>query len=77
MPGAELTQMLTFADAIKSETPYEPELLMFAGTNDHLHAAGLLEPLKKGELTPKKIRETIQTLFYAMVEIQKLLDDRL
>ena len=38
LPGAELNQMLTMAVAIKSETPCEPELLLFAGMNDHLHA---------------------------------------
>ena len=42
LPGAELYQMLTLIVAIKSETPCEPELLMFAGMNDHLHAGGLL-----------------------------------
>ena len=40
--GAELNQMLTLVVAIKSETPCEPEMLLFAGMNDHLHAAGLL-----------------------------------
>ena len=30
---------------MKSETPCEPELLLFAGMNDHLHVAGLLEHL--------------------------------
>ena len=37
--GAELNQMLTLVLATKSETPCEPELLLFAGMNDHLHAA--------------------------------------
>ena len=40
-------------EAIKSETLCEPELLLFAGMNDHLHAAGLLEHLKGAEPTPK------------------------
>ena len=39
LPGAELNQMLTLVVAIKSETPCEPELLLFAGMNNHLHAA--------------------------------------
>ena len=46
LPGAELNQMLTLVVAIKSEMPCEPELLLFAGMNDHLHAVGLLEQLK-------------------------------
>ena len=66
LPGAELNQMLTLVVAIKSEMPCEPELLLFAGMNDHLHAAGLLEQLKGDEPTPKKIWEAIQTLFAAM-----------
>ena len=45
--------------AIKSETPCEPELLLFAGMNDHLHAAGFLEHLKGEAPTPKKIWEAI------------------
>ena len=45
LPGAELNQMLTLVVAINSEMPREPELLLFAGMNDHLHAAGLLEQL--------------------------------
>ena len=52
LPGAELNQMLTLVVAIKSEMPCEPELLLFAGMNDHLHAAGLLEQLKGDESTP-------------------------
>ena len=68
LPGAELHQMLTLVVAIKSEMPCEPELLLFAGMNDHLHAAGLLEQLKGDEPTPKKIWEAIQTLFAAMNE---------
>ena len=46
LPGAELNQMLTLVLAIKSEMPCEPELLLFAGMNDHLHATGFLEQLK-------------------------------
>ena len=46
LPGAELNQMLTLVVAIKSEMLGEPDLLLFAGMNDHLHAAGLLEQLK-------------------------------
>ena len=37
--GAELNQMLTAVLAIKPDTPCEPELLLFAGMNDHLLAA--------------------------------------
>ena len=55
LSGAELNQLLTLVVAIKSETPCEPELLLFAGMNDHLHAAGLLEHLKGEAPTPKKI----------------------
>ena len=51
VPGAELNQMLTLIVAMKSETP---ELLLFAGMNDHLHAAGLLEPLRSGSLHQKR-----------------------
>ena len=36
LPRAELNQMQTMVVAIKSETPCEPELLLFAGMNDHL-----------------------------------------
>ena len=54
LPGAELNQLLTLVVAIKSETPCEPELLLFAGMNDHLHAVGLLEHLKGEVPTPKK-----------------------
>ena len=71
LPGAELNQMLTLVVAIKSEMPCEPELLLFAGMNDHLHAAGLLEQLKGIEPTSKKIWEAIQTLFAAMNEVQE------
>ena len=35
--------MLTLVVAIKSEMPCEPELLLFARLNDHLHATGFLE----------------------------------
>ena len=72
LPGAELNQMLTLVVAIKSEMPCEPELLMFAGMNDHLHAMGLLEQLKGKEIpTSKKIWEAIQALFAAMNEVQE------
>ena len=69
--------MSTLIVAMKSETPCEPELLLFAGMNDHLQAAGLLEPLRRGEPTPKKIWEAIQTLFAAMNEVQELVTSRL
>ena len=71
LPGAELNQMLTLVVAIKSEMPCEPELLLFAGMNDHLHAAGLLEQLMGNEPTPRKIWEAIQTLVAAMNEVQE------
>ena len=71
LPGDELNQMLTLVVAIKSEMPCEPELLLFTGMNDHLHAAGLLEQLKGNEPTPRKIWEAIQTLFAAMNEVQE------
>ena len=71
LPGAKLNQMLTLVVAIKSEMPCEPELLLFAGMNDHLHATGFLEQLKGDEPTPKNIWEAIQTLFAAMNEIQE------
>ena len=76
LPGAELNQMLTLVVAIKSQTPCEPELLLFAGMNDHLHAAGLLEQLKGDEHTPKKIWEAIRTLFAAMNEVQENVSSR-
>ena len=69
--ASELNQMLTLVVAIKSEMPCEPELLLFAGLNDHLHAAGLQEHLKGEAPTPKKIWEAIQTLFAAMSEVQE------
>ena len=71
LPGAELNQMLTLMVAIKSEMPCEPELLLFAGMNDHLHAMGFLEQLKGDEPAPKKIWEAIQTFFAAMNEVQE------
>ena len=77
LSGAELNQMLTLIVAIKSETPCEPLLLLFAGMNDHLHAAGLLEPLRSGEPTTKEIWVAIQTLFAAMNEVQELVASRL
>ena len=49
LPGAKLNQMLTLIVAMNSETPCEPEFFLFAGMNDHLHAAGLLEPLGSGD----------------------------
>ena len=76
LPGAELNQMLTLVVAIKSEMPCELELLLFAGMNDHLHAAGLLEHLKGDSPTPKKIWEAIQTLFAAMIEVQENVTSR-
>ena len=76
LPGAELNQKLTLVKAMKSEMPCEPELLLFAGMNDHLHAAGLLEQLKGDEPTPKKIWEAIQTLFAAMNEVQENVSSR-
>ena len=63
--------MLTLVVAIKSEMPCEPELLLFAGMNDHLHAIGFLEQLKDDEPAPKRIWEAIQTLFAAMNEVQE------
>ena len=70
LPGAELNQMLTLVVAIKSEMPCEPEPLLFAGMNDHLHATGFLEQLKGDEPAPRRIWEAIQTLFAAMNEVQ-------
>ena len=66
-----LVYMLTLGVAIKSEMRCEPELLLFAGMNDDLHAAGLLEYLKGEAATPKKIWEAIQTLFAAINEVQE------
>ena len=76
LPGAELNQMLTLVVAMKSEMPCETELLLFAGMNDHLHAAGLLEQLKGDAPMPKKIWEAIQTLFAAMNEVQENANSR-
>ena len=55
LPGAELNQMLTLVMAIKSEMPCEPELLLFAGMSDPLHAARLLEHLKIGRMRCKRM----------------------
>ena len=68
--------MLTLVVALKSETLCEPELVLFAGMNGHLHAAGLLDRLRNGESTPKNIWEAIQTLFLAMNEVQELVASR-
>ena len=76
LPGAELNQMLTLVVAIKSEMPCQPELLLFAGVNDHLHATGFLEQLMGDEPAPKKIWEAIQTLFAAMNEVQENVTSR-
>ena len=73
LPIAELNQMLTLVVAIKSKIPCEPELLLFAGMNDHLYAAGLLEQLKGDKSTPKKIWET---MFAAMNEVQENVSSR-
>ena len=71
LPGAELNHMLTLVVAIKSEMPCEPELLLIAGMNNHLHATGFLEQLKGDEPAPKRIWEAIRTLFAAMNEVQE------
>ena len=68
--------MLTLVVAIKSEMPCEPELLLFAGMNDHLHSAGLLEHLKGESPTPKKMWKAIQTLFAAMNDVQESMASR-
>ena len=68
--------MLTLVVAIKSEMPCEPELLLFAGMNDHLHATGFLEQLRGDEPAPKRIWEAIQTLFAAMNEVQENVTSR-
>ena len=47
MSREDLNQLLTLVVVIKSETPCESELLLFAGMNDHLHAAGPLEPSRE------------------------------
>ena len=61
LPGVELNQMLTLVVAINSETPCEPELLLFSGMSGQLHAAP----------TPKKIWEAIQALFATVDEVQE------
>ena len=61
--------MLTLVVAMKSEMPCEPELRLFTGIKDHLHAAGLPEHLKSDAPMPKKICEAIQTLFAAMNQV--------
>ena len=61
--------MMFMIMAIKTDTSCEPEILLFAEVNNHLHAAGLLEHLRSGEPTPKKISEAIQTLFAARNEV--------
>ena len=76
LPGAELNQMLTLVVAIKSEMPCVPELLLFAGMNDHLHATGFLEQLKGDEPAPKRIWEAMQTLFAAMNEVKENVNSR-
>ena len=76
LPDADMNQMLTLVVSIKSAMPCEPELLLYAGMNDHLHAAGLLEHLKKDAPTPKKVWEAIQTLFAAMIEVQENVTSR-
>ena len=63
--------------ALKSATPCEQEWLLFAGLNDHLHVAGLLEHLLNREPTPTIIWEAIQTLLAAMSEVQELVATRL
>ena len=72
LPGAELNQMLTLIVAMKSETPCKSALLLFAGMNDHLHVAGLLETLGSEEPTPERIWEAIQSLLSALNEVQEL-----
>ena len=70
LPGAKLIQILTLVVAVKSETPCKPKLLLFAGMNDHLPAAGLLEPLRNGKPTPQMIWEAVETLLVSINEIQ-------
>ena len=65
--------MLTLVVAIKS---CEPELLLFAGMNDQMHAAGPLEQLKGDEPMSKKILEAIQTLFAPMNEVHENVSSR-
>ena len=57
LPGAEFNQMLSLIVAMNSETPCEPDVLLFAEMNYHLHAAGLLEHMRSGEPRTKKIWE--------------------
>ena len=71
-----MDQMLTLVVAMKSEMLCEPELLLFAGMNDHLHAAGLLEQLKCDAPIPKKMWLAIQTLFAALNEVQENVNSR-
>ena len=54
-----------------SETTCEPDLLLFAGIK--YHAAGLLEPLKKEDMTLKKTYETIKALVSAIVAKKELM----
>ena len=56
--------------------PCEPELLLLAGMNNHLHAAGLQEQLKGDKTKPKKIWQAIQTLFAALNEVQENVSSR-
>ena len=77
LSGAEISQMLTLVVAMKLETQCESERLFSDGLNDHLHAAVLLEPLRNGEPTPKKIWEAVQTLFASMNEIHESVAARL
>ena len=82
--------MLTLVVEIKSEMPCEPELLVFAGMNYHLHAAGLLEHLKGKAPTPKQSRHSLELAklaaawadvshalkrFYELAEILIVLDE--
>ena len=61
----------------KTETSCKPELLLFAGMNDHLHAAGLLISMRKEEPTSQTLREAVQALLSAMVELEKVVAVRL
>ena len=76
LPGAELNQMLTLVVAMKSEMPCEPGLLLFAGMNDHLHAAGLLELLKGNAPMPRKSGRPSRRFFAAMNEVQENANSR-
>ena len=77
LSGAEISQMLTLAVAMKSETQCESEELFSIGLNDHLHAAVLLQLLRNGEPTPRKIWEAVQSLFASMNQIHELVAARL